>query len=131
MAEALPITLMLVGATLWLASVLVVILAAPDEKVPWNRNPRHGRGMSLLLRFLGLGTIIFTVTAFLRPVMGYWAAIPMVVAFAPAFLAIAMHNATVTRRASLAQRPESHDDGLTLTGAGGRLDDAPRRRGEA
>ncbi|MDU0326482.1 hypothetical protein RWH43_06875 [Microbacterium sp. KSW2-21] len=100
MAVALWITALFIGATLWLASVLVVTTAAPDERFPWERNPSHRRAASISLRVAGVFFIVLPVSWGITPIAGYWGALPCLAAFAPGVLAIVLHNTSVTRRAA-------------------------------
>ncbi|WP_144831391.1 hypothetical protein [Microbacterium sp. BH-3-3-3] len=100
MAVALWITALFIGATLWLASVLVVTTAAPDERFPWERNPSNRRAASISLRVAGMLFIVFSVSWGIAPLAGYWGALPLLAAFAPATLAIILHNTSVSRRAA-------------------------------
>ena len=90
---------MIVGTTLNLASVLVVIFAASDQRIPMWSNPRVRRGASIGLRVAGALLIVLGATWGLTPTAGLWAILPLVVAFAPGLVAIPLHNASVARRA--------------------------------
>ena len=99
MALALSVAVVMIGSTLLLASVLVVTLAKPDESFPLWSNPRVRRGASIGLRVGGVLLVMLGSLGGLAPVVGFWAIVPVVIAFAPGTVAILLHNTTVARHA--------------------------------
>ncbi|HEY9267178.1 MAG TPA: hypothetical protein VIP82_22760 [Microbacterium sp.] len=99
MALALSVAVVMIGSTLLLASVLVVTLAKPDESFPLWGNPRVRRGASIGLRVGGVLLVMLGSLWGIAPVAGFWAIVPVVIAFAPGTVAILLHNTTVARQA--------------------------------
>lgn len=98
MALVLSTTLLLLGATAFLGSVLVVTTAAPDERFPVWSNPTTRRGASIGLRMLGVVLVTFSVTWGLGAAVGPWAGLPLAATFAPGAAAVFAHNRAAGRR---------------------------------
>lgn len=98
MTLVLSTTILLLGATAFLGSVLVVTTAAPDEPFPAWSNPTTRRAASIGLRLLGVGLVTFSATWGLGGAAGPWVALPVAAAFAPGAVAMITHNRSVARR---------------------------------
>lgn len=98
MALVLSTTLLLLGATAFLGSVLVVTTAAPDERFPVWSNPTTRRGASIGFRLLGVVLVSFSVPWGVGAAVGPWVAVPLAAVFAPSAAAIFVHNRAVGRR---------------------------------
>ena len=104
MPLAISAAALLVGATLLLASVLVVTTDRPEERFPLWSNPKHRRGASLGLRMAGVVFVILPSIMTFSSFEGPWVALPLAAAFAPGALAIVLHNSAVSRRANSGSR---------------------------
>lgn len=102
MTLVLSTTILLLGATAFLGSVLVVTTAAPDERFPVWSNPTTQRGASIGLRLLGVVLVTSSTTWGLGGAVGPWAAVPLAAAFAPGAVAIVAHNLGVVSRSASA-----------------------------
>ncbi len=98
MTLVLSTTLLLLGATAFLGSVLVVTTASPDERFPAWSNPTTRRGASIGLRLLGVVLVMLPITWGLGASVGPRAGLPLAAAFAPAVTAVVAHNRAVGRR---------------------------------
>ncbi len=64
------------GALLFAFSLILVIRANPNVKLPYWRNPEHASGDSIALRAIGAGLQVFGLVM-LAPLHGFWIVLPL------------------------------------------------------
>ncbi|MBE1513731.1 hypothetical protein H4W26_000486 [Nesterenkonia halotolerans] len=90
--------LVVAGAGLWIASLVITSRANPDVQIPFWRSPKDNPGRSVLFRALGAGLLV-AGSIYLGADLGPRWATPLIiitVMATPAMAIIALHNRRVT-----------------------------------
>lgn len=105
----ISVCLVVAGAVLWVASLLIASRANPEDRLPFWRNPKNNPGRSILCRALGAGLMV-AGSVYLGSNLGAgWIAPLIVIIIAiPALVIIALHNRRFTASQTTQNQPGDH-----------------------